>query len=140
MKNGFLFGGLFQAFYSRSDSLFAILECNNSQPLGMEDGSIYDGQLTSSTFVDRSKAAIYGRLNLPRKSDGEGGAWRPDVEDESKWYQIDLLNHVKITGVATQGYNFRPYPNCFTKTFKVSTSNDGKSFMEYTEYKYPKVS
>jgi hypothetical protein len=106
----------------------------------MEDGSIRNSQLTASSFLGAGKHPIHGRLNKPRDYDGSDGGWRSLLSDESKWFQIDFLNHVKITGVSIQGFgNPAEFP-AFTKTFKVAISNDGKSFVEYTDRKHPNVS
>ena len=40
------------------------LECTDPQPLGLEDGYISDGQLSSSTEYDILNGAHNARLNL----------------------------------------------------------------------------
>ena len=105
----------------------------------MEDGSIDDGQLTASSYAHWTTKAVYGRLNQPGGTWGSGGGWVPSSPDSSEWIQVDLLNHVKITGVSSQGRD-HPIYHDYTKTFKVSTSNDGENFVEYKESAIVKVS
>ncbi|XP_028416913.1 lactadherin-like [Dendronephthya gigantea] len=103
-------------------------DCVNPQPLGMEDGSIGDGQLTASSYLTVARHAIASRLN--------SGSWRQASGDTNPWLQVDLLHQTKITGVATQGHRDNP---SLIKTFKMSTGNDGKNFASYTESALVKI-
>ncbi len=98
----------------------------------MENGSIHDGQLTSSGQIGDGYFPRECRLN-------NQGAWIIDLGEISEWIQVEFLNHVKIAGVSTQGYKWSSHDFGYTKTFKVSTSNDGSRFVEYTEHASVKV-
>ena len=64
-------------------------------PLGLEDGTIQDGQMTaSSQYADL--APHHGRLHKTR-------FWASSGYDASTWLQVDFLKLVVITGIQTQG-------------------------------------
>ncbi|XP_071796246.1 uncharacterized protein [Asterias amurensis] len=67
------------------------------QKLGMGDGTIPDGSITTSSTDDQECSENpFGRL------DGDGG-WCPTLNDsDSAWFQVDLKHPVLIQGVVTQ--------------------------------------
>ena len=104
------------------------LECQKD--LGMENGEISDTQITASSQLDASHAAIQGRLNL--KAPGNKGSSCSAVgNDPSQWLQVDLDSpNTKVTGVATQGSN---HPPQWVTKYKLQFSNDGVNFHYYTD-------
>ena len=65
-------------------------------PLGMEDGSITNDQITASTFFEQFEPWD-GRLNNP---DGE---WSTCKGDSTPWIQVKFSSAVNITAIQTQG-------------------------------------
>uniref|UniRef100_A0A3B4BFL7 F5/8 type C domain-containing protein n=1 Tax=Periophthalmus magnuspinnatus TaxID=409849 RepID=A0A3B4BFL7_9GOBI len=65
-----------------------------SSPLGLEDGRIHYGQLTSSTHRENNPADA-GRLNIP--------GWSPLPTDPQPYFQVDFLEPTWVSGVVTQG-------------------------------------
>ena len=96
-------------------------ECKNA--LGMENGSISDGQISASSewntthhadqcrvattyYADQWDATHYahqGRLQF--KADGvSGGTWSAAKNDIKQWLKVDLgSNFTRVAGLATQG-------------------------------------
>ena len=71
-------------------------QCPTPAPLGLEDGTILDAQMTSSRTYGGGYTAPNGRLNGPR-------AWFCLDCDASDWIQVDLLTCAIVTGVIMQG-------------------------------------
>ena len=96
----------------------------------MEDGSISDSQISASSQLDSSHAAIHGRLHF-----GKAGSWSASSNDVNQWLQIDLgSRHTEVTRVATQGRN--DYPQWVAK-YKLQYSDDGVNFQYYKEQGQP---
>ena len=94
------------------------------KPLGMENGAIFDSQLTASSWTASAKDA---RLNYPRD-----GAWVPNL-GPGQWLQIDLLDyHTSVTSVATQGRSLG-YRNQWVTTYKLQFNNLDHSFKYFKE-------
>ncbi|XP_056155186.1 SCO-spondin [Lampris incognitus] len=73
-----------------------------SSALGLEDGRIRYGQLTSSTYRENNPADG-GRLNIvPNVLIMEPG-WSPLPTDPQPYFQVDFLEPTWISGVVTQG-------------------------------------
>ena len=96
-------------FYIKSPINPGVVAPCITQPLGMEDGTIADSQITSSgfTFGDRPK---YARLNLPSddssgQSTGSYGAWCIDTNE--KWIQVAFNAQVSLAGVMMQARDYR---------------------------------
>ena len=104
------------------------LECQKD--LGMENGEISERQITASSQLDASHAAIQGRLNL-KATENKGASWSAVSNDPSQWFQVDLGSpNTKVTGVATQGSN---HPPQWVTKYKLQFSNDGVNFHYYTD-------
>ena len=117
----------------------AVFSAACSQSLGMEDGSISDGQITASSSKsdrDRSFRPAYGRLNN-KPSGAMGGAWCAGTSDMSQYLQIDLNKEMTLSGVATQGQI--DAPNWVAK-YSIQHSTDGRNWKDYKEFGYSKVS
>ena len=90
----------------------------------MENGGIYDGQISTSSQWDANNAAIQGRIRGT-------GSWSAGRNDVNQWLQVDLGNQqTAVTRVATQGKN--GYSHWVTK-YKLQYSYDGFSFQYYRE-------
>ena len=97
------------------------------KPLGMENGAIFDSQLTASSWTASNVTAKDARLNFPR-----GGAWVPNL-GPGQWLQIDLLDyHTSVTSVATQGRSLG-YRNQWVTTYKLQFNNLDHSFKYFKE-------
>lgn len=102
------------------------LEC--LEPLGIENGTITDGQLSSSSQLDNAHAAMQGRLKY-NATGGSRGSWSAGNNNSSQWLQIDLLDqNNNVTRVATQG---RPDTSQWVTKYKLQYSEDGETFHFY---------
>ena len=117
-----------------SDSL-SILQQDCSQPLGMESGKIKNEQIMASTFLKHYEP-YEGRLNLKG-----GRGWYAAYNRMTEYLQIDFKRAINITAVATQGKsNVKGMLDVYVKEYKLSLSDNGKNWKEYTENDATKVS
>lgn len=117
-----------------SDSL-SILQQDCSQPLGMESGKIKNEQITASTFLKHHEP-YEGRLNLKG-----GRGWYAKYNRKTEYLQIDFKRVINITAVATQGKsNVKGMLDVYVKEYKLSLSDNGKNWKDYTENNRTKVS
>lgn len=108
------------------------------QPLGMEDRSITDSQVTASSFkAERNKSfkPAYGRLNN-KPSGAMGGAWCAGATNKFQYLQIDLRKEMTLSGVATQGQIDQA--NWVAK-YSIQHSKDGSNWKDYKEFGYKEV-
>ena len=96
----------------------------------METRRIPDGQITASSQWDANRAASQGRLHLEAGA-GKEGAWVAANNDANQWLQVNLVQNVSVTRVATQGRN-GPYLQWVAK-YKLQYSDDGVDFQYYRE-------
>ncbi|XP_033100163.1 neuropilin-2-like isoform X2 [Anneissia japonica] len=89
-----------------------------STPLGMEDGTIPDNMITSSSWFDEQSGPSAARLN------GDGG-WASYRKLSDQWVQVDLNTPRLITGIVTQG---NAVYNEFVMSYYVHYSMDGKQW------------
>ena len=112
-------------------------ECNT--PLGMEDGTITDGQISASSEYPYSVShgPANARLNF-RGGNGRTGSWSVAPGDNNPWLKVDFLHETTVTGVITQG---RPDACCpqWVSRYTVSYSQDGVNFQNYMENGQRKV-
>ncbi|XP_062336365.1 SCO-spondin [Osmerus eperlanus] len=73
-----------------------------SSPLGLEDGRIRYGQLTSSSSRENNPADA-GRLNIVPNVQVMEPGWSPLPADPQPYFQVDLLEPTWVSGVVTQG-------------------------------------
>ena len=95
--------------------------CDNK--LGMEDGRIRDGQLTSSGDYPHFKyhGPTNARLNeAPRAA--TVGAWIAEKNDRDQWIQVAFGEAVNVTGVMIQGR--KAGSEHYVSKFKVLYSDD----------------
>ena len=108
-----------------------ILQQTCNAALGMETGNIKDCQISSSTTHPTSQSQD-GRLNK------KGTGWHAKYEDKKEFLQIDFLQSVNITAVATQGMSHEG-KHCFVTEYKLSFSDDSKTWDDYREQRNVRV-
>merc|ERR1712135_271205 len=80
----------------------------------MQNGQITDQQLSaSSVHPAPAWGTASGRLNGPH-------AWHPYSSRVGKWFQVDLLEPTKVTGLVTHS---RIDTDEWTKTYKILYGN-----------------
>ncbi|XP_072306545.1 SCO-spondin [Eucyclogobius newberryi] len=100
-----------------------------SSPLGLEDGRIHYGQLTSSTHRENNPADA-GRLYIvPNVKVMEPG-WSPLPTDPQPYFQVDFLQPIWVSGVVTQGSE-RTWG--YLTKYRLAFSLNGEHFTDYTE-------
>ena len=111
---------------------FPFFSQNNSgcfAPLGMEDGSITDVQVSSSSRLDDNHSPSQARLNFKEEGNKAGG-WSAQTNDKNQWLQVDLSSYTRVTRVATQGLNANDE---WVTKYKLQYSDDGKNFQYYKQ-------
>ena len=68
------------------------------EPLGMEDGSIRDSQITVSSVYNNHSAKSGPAARLKGL-----GAWVAHSKDVHQWIQVDLLVSKMVSGIVLQG-------------------------------------
>ena len=101
----------------------------------MESRAISDLQISASSELDSSHAAIQGRLNF-QAGDGKSGAWSARDNNQNQWLQADLGSSKNVTHLATQGRNAG---NQWVTSYKVEYSNNDTFFHCYQEHGTDKV-
>ncbi|XP_036410900.1 SCO-spondin [Megalops cyprinoides] len=100
-----------------------------SSPLGLEDGRIRYGQLSSSTHRENNPADA-GRLNIvPNVLVMEPG-WSPLPDDPRPYFQVDLLEPTWVSGVVTQGSE---HMSGYLTKYRLAFSLVETQFTDYTE-------
>ncbi|KAL4608796.1 coagulation factor V [Arapaima gigas] len=112
-----------------------------SVPLGMEDSTIEDRQITASSSASNWLYGVwhpwFARLNNQKVIN----AWQAKNNNMPQWLQVELKNVKKITGIITQGAKYLG-KEMYVMTYMIQYSNDGKMFKTYNEdgeYGHPKV-
>ena len=83
-------------------------DCKKTSPLGMQDGTIADDQITASSVdtqwqsadPDKCCSPWFARLNQDTR-------WQPNrniTGTARRWIKIDLRNRKMVTGIMTQGW------------------------------------
>ncbi|XP_030842603.1 lactadherin-like [Strongylocentrotus purpuratus] len=85
--------------------------------LGVEDGSIPNSRLTSSSIRTSGTETHKGRLNTV------GGVWAADSADNNTWVKVNLGKDTLVTGVITQGWRHNK-----PLSFQISYSRDDKNW------------
>ncbi|KAK3738808.1 hypothetical protein QZH41_012570, partial [Actinostola sp. cb2023] len=101
-------------------------------PLGMEDETIKDSQISASSYALSSRSTLHapkhGRLNKKKDAKGIGG-WAAGSPGKGEHIQIDLGNVKVITKVATQGR--QDYGVQYVTKYSLSYSTDGDNWSDY---------
>ncbi|XP_038059952.1 retinoschisin-like [Patiria miniata] len=74
----------------------SVYECSSPEPLGLENGTVTDDHITSSSHQGNFPARD-GRLN-------NNVAWVAQWGDTNPWIEVDLIDSTVVCGVITQGY------------------------------------
>ncbi|XP_029005418.1 SCO-spondin [Betta splendens] len=100
-----------------------------SSPLGLEDGRIRYGQLTSSSHRENNPADA-GRLNIIPNIPVMEPGWSPLPADVQPYFQVDFLEPTWISGLVIQGSErMRGYLTKYHLAFALHSN----SFTDYTE-------
>jgi hypothetical protein len=106
----------------------------------MENFQITDSQLSASSEYRNELGAGAGRLNY-YTSNVKGGSWCPADADQNRWFQVDFLRTLKVTGLATQGRHRWPeWVTKYTLSYKQENDNDDVEFQLYKQQGEVKVS
>ena len=102
-------------------SLFCLLECKKSRPLGMQSGRIRNFQITASTSYHRY---------APRKARlrSSSGSWWTTLRNRNQWLQVDFRYQATVTSISNQGAHNQ---NFFVTRYTLSYSNNGLKFRTY---------
>ena len=113
------------------DVIQLFLAQNCTQPLGMEDESISDGQISASSERKRHFGPSNARLNFSGDYT-RVAAWMPGRSDPNQWLQVDFGNETRVTEIDTQG---RQCGSChqWVKEYTVSHSRDNVTFHKYKQ-------
>ncbi|XP_048577892.1 uncharacterized protein LOC5504709 isoform X2 [Nematostella vectensis] len=104
-----------------------------SEPLGVESGLIPNKAMRGTSWITIDRNRKNARLN---NIEGEG-AWCPAVVDQTQFFEINLGQMIRVTGVATQG-RF-PVADCHvldawvTRYALEHLGLDGLTWRNYTE-------
>jgi len=94
--------------------------CN--MPLGVEDGRIREGALTSSSsysYLTPKYSRLHGYYS-----------WSARTNDLNQWLQIYFVVSTRVTGIATQG---RHNSNQWVTKYSLQYSTDGQRFTTYRQ-------
>ena len=107
-------------------------ECNKA--LGMQDGTIADGQISASSERRLDFGPENARLNFGGTR-MRVGAWVARKRDRDQWLQVDFGNVTIVTGIDTQGRASSSCGEChdFVKNYTVSYSQENATFHQYKE-------
>ena len=113
---------------------FVVEGVHSGAPLGISNGFISSAQITSSSDYNANhdtKGVRLLRSMIPVSS------WAARLNNNQQWVQVDLLQVIRITGVATQGRNRFDQ---WVTTYKIQYSNNGVNWQTYKEDGQDKVS
>ena len=109
----------------------------------MENYNISNSQISASSTsgAGSAHAASNGRLNFDPGNILIGGSWSAHSSDfDQPWLQVDFLEKITVTKVATQGRlldSRRLFQ--WVKTYSLNYSQDGIDFEAYEEFGSVKV-
>ena len=115
-------------------SLYSSPVCENSEHLGLEDGSVDDNQIMASSYYSAygfERYPYYGRLN-------NGDHWAMGSGDQDPWIQADFLKNVLMEGILTQGSAYEPDQE-WVKMLQIQTGLSEDSITYIMEGGSPKV-
>ena len=90
----------------------------------MENQTISDAQITSSSQLENRFSAAQARLHSKADGNNQGG-WVALKDDLSQWLQVDLGTYTIVTRVATQG---RYGHDEWVTKYRLQYSEDGYTF------------
>ncbi|CAB4006030.1 Hypothetical predicted protein [Paramuricea clavata] len=96
-----------------------ISDCSEPVALGMELGSILDGQITASSMSeDGDFTPTYSRLNRP-------GGFKPTSTVTQQWLEVDFKVVTTVSSINTQGWD-----GYWVTNFQMSYSNEENNFVK----------
>ncbi|XP_072234960.1 SCO-spondin [Leuresthes tenuis] len=104
-----------------------------SSPLGLEDGQIRYGQLTSSSERENNPADA-GRLNIVPNIQVMEPGWSPLPTDPLPYLQVDFLVPTWVSGVVTQGSE-RTWG--YLSKYRLAFALHSSLFIDYAENRKP---
>ena len=108
-------------------------------PLGVEDRRIPNKGLTASSSSGKAQAPSNGRLHFQRRLNKAAG-WKPENQDASPWFQVDLQSIQTVAGIGTQGGRSLWWKKGgWVGKYNVSFSKDGAAWQTYNESGHVKV-
>ena len=115
-------------------ALMVFIDLFSAVPLGMEDGTILDRQISASSERRRHFGPANARLNFSGTG-GRAGGWVAGANDKNQWLQVDFGNETRVTGIDTQGRSSNQCPKCdqWVKNYTVSYSQDNVTFHQYKQ-------
>ena len=110
--------------------LIVLEGCFNA--LGMQDGCILDGQITSSGDYSLACSASFGRLHRQyTPSEKLDGSWCSRINTLGVYLQVDLSRVMTITKIATQGRKIDHPGQQYVKSYSIAYSNDNTTWIGY---------
>ena len=83
---------------------FVLLVTECAAPLGMENGTIQDSDITASSAFNVNYGPEKARLHMKEWTPGGYRAgWLTQTNDDRQWIEINLKQVMKVTKIATQG-------------------------------------
>ncbi|XP_023806195.1 SCO-spondin [Oryzias latipes] len=104
-----------------------------SSSLGLEDGRVRYGQLTSSSHRENNPADA-GRLNIIPNIPVMEPGWSPLPTDPQPYFQVDLLEPMWISGVVTQGSE---HMQGYLKKYRLAFALHSSLFSDFTQNGLP---
>ncbi|EDO34396.1 predicted protein [Nematostella vectensis] len=98
--------------------------------LGVENGTITEGQMTASSYLEKYGMPSLARLNNKHIPAVTNGCWVPKVKDNNQWLQIDIARIVGVSRVATQGNDASIW---WVTSYMIGYSLDGSVWSVYQE-------
>ncbi|XP_078603261.1 uncharacterized protein LOC144877227 [Branchiostoma floridae x Branchiostoma japonicum] len=106
--------------YTNWNSRYSSFAFTQVCPLGMEDGTIEDEDITASSHQD-SWPPSDARLN-------GNGAWVPSEPFAGSWIQVDLGQRKTVSGVITQGFDGPGSNNYWITEYEVHYLNTSENW------------
>ncbi|XP_029943604.1 SCO-spondin, partial [Salarias fasciatus] len=100
-----------------------------SAPLGLEDGRIRYGQLSSSSHRENNPADA-GRLNIVPNVQVMEPGWSPLPSDPRPYFEVDFLEPTWVSGLVTQGSQ-RMWG--YLTKYRLAFALHGAAFTDYAE-------
>ena len=120
---------------------FVLLVTECAAPLGMENGTIQDSDITALSKYNNRTGPEEARLHMKEKTGGGYKAgWMAKTKDVRQWIEINLKQVMKVTKIATQGGFTRPknyYYHGWVTSYSLSYRVDDKP--NYHDYQNNKV-
>ena len=91
---------------------FVLLVTECAAPLGMENGTIQDSDITASSAFNGNTGPEKARLHMKEKMNNGyyRAGWAANTSDDRQWIEINLKKVMNITKIATQGgYYYSSY-------------------------------